>query len=86
MSSGAMATDTSRASSPGLLLAANAIITGMVAVSFGSYASAAFADGSAAWTKAFAVLVVLVMTALNILGSQAVAKAQTIVVIVVVGI
>ena len=31
-----------------LLLAANAIITGMVAVSFGSYASAAFADGSAA--------------------------------------
>jgi amino acid transporter len=69
-----------------LLLAANAIITGMVAVSFGSYASAAFADGSAAWTKAFAVLVVLVMTALNILGSQAVAKAQTIVVIVVVGI
>ena len=56
-----------------LLLAANAIITGMVAVSFGSYASAAFADGSAVWTKAFAVLVVLVMTALNILGSQAVA-------------
>ena len=69
-----------------LLLAANAIITGMVAVSFGSYASAAFADGSAAWTKAFAVLVVLVMTVLNILGSQAVARAQTIVVIVVVGI
>jgi amino acid transporter len=58
----------------------------MVAVSFGSYASAAFADGSAAWTKAFAVLVVLVMAALNILGSQAVAKAQTIVVIVVIGI
>jgi amino acid transporter len=69
-----------------LLLAANAIITGMVAVSFGSYAGAAFADGSAAWTKAFAVLVVLVMTALNILGSRAVARAQTIVVIVVVGI
>jgi amino acid transporter len=69
-----------------LLLAANAIITGMVAVSFGSYAGAAFADGSAAWTKTFAVLIVLVMTALNILGSRAVARAQTIVVIVVVGI
>jgi amino acid transporter len=69
-----------------LLLAANAIITGMVAVSFGSYASAAFADGGTAWTKAFAVLVVLVMTVLNILGSQAVAKAQTIVVIVVISI
>jgi amino acid transporter len=69
-----------------LLLAANAIITGMVAVSFGSYASVAFADGGTAWTKAFAVLVVLVMTVLNILGSQAVAKAQTIVVIVVISI
>jgi amino acid transporter len=69
-----------------LLLAANAIITAMVAVSFGSYASAAFADGGAGWTKTFAVLVVLVMTVLNILGSQAVARAQTIVVVVVVGI
>jgi amino acid transporter len=69
-----------------LLLGANAIITGMVAVSFGSYASEAVADGSTAWVKAFAVLVVLVMSILNILGSQTVAKAQTIVVIVVVGI
>jgi len=69
-----------------LLLAVNAIITGMVAVSFGSYASAAFADGGAVWTKVFAVLVVLVMAALNILGSQAVARVQTVVVIVVVGI
>ena len=69
-----------------LLLGANAIITGMVAVSFGSYASASFADGSTAWTKFFAVLVVLVMAALNILGSQAVARVQTLVVIVVIGI
>jgi amino acid transporter len=69
-----------------LLLGPNAIITGMVAVSFGSYASEAVADGSTAWVKAFAVLVVLVMSILNILGSQAVARAQTIVVIVVVGI
>jgi amino acid transporter len=69
-----------------LLLAANAIITAMVAVSFGSYASAAFADGGAAWAKVFAVVVVLAMTVLNILGSQAVAKAQTVVVLVVIGI
>src|SRR3954449_11841571 len=69
-----------------LLLAANAIITAMVAVSFGSYASDAVADGSTGWVKAFAVLIVLVMTALNILGSQAVARVQTVVVIVVVGI
>ena len=66
-----------------LLLATDAIITAMVAVSFGSYASGAFADGGATWTKVFAVLVVLVMTLLNVLGSQAVARAQTVVVVVV---
>jgi amino acid transporter len=69
-----------------LLLAVNAIITGMVAVSFGSYASASFADGGAAWTKVFAVLVVLVMAVLNVVGSGAVARVQTVVVVVVVGI
>lgn len=69
-----------------LPVGANAIITGMVAVSFGSHASAAVADGGAAWTKSFAVLVVLVMTVLNILGSQAVARAQTVVVVIVLGI
>jgi amino acid transporter len=58
----------------------------MVAVSFGSYASSAFADGSEGWIKVFAVLVVIVMTLLNIAGSQAVAKAQTVVVYVVLGI
>src|SRR4051794_27400673 len=69
-----------------LVLAANAIITGMVATSFGSYASAAVTDESTALTKYFAVLVILVMGALNVLGSQAVARAQTLVVIVVIGI
>ena len=70
-----------------LVFATNAIITGMVAVSFGSYASAAvFDEESQAWTKAFAVLVILAMTGLNILGSQAVARIQTVVVIVVIGI
>ena len=68
-----------------MLLAVNAIITAMVAVSFGSYASAAVAD-NADWVTAFAVLVVLVMTGLNVLGSQAVARVQTLVVVVVVGI
>ncbi len=69
-----------------LVLGANAIITGMVAVSFGSYASSAVADGSTDWVKPFAVLVVLVMTALNVLGAQTVARAQTVVVVVVIGI
>jgi len=66
-----------------LILAANAIVTGMVAVSFGSYASAAFADGSTTWIKVFAVLLVLAMTLLNIVGSQAVARTQTVIVYVV---
>src|SRR4051794_33203320 len=70
-----------------LVFATNAIITGMVAVSFGSYASAAvFDDESAAWTKFFAVLVIVAMTGLNLLGSQAIARTQTLVVIVVIGI
>ena len=57
----------------------------MVAVSFGSYASAAVADNDD-WTALFAVLVLLVMAALNIVGSHAVARVQTVVVIVVIGI
>ena len=66
-----------------LILAANAIVTGMVAVSFGSYASTALADGDESWVPVFAVLVVVMMSVLNILGSHAVARAQTVVVLVV---
>ncbi|MFC7482812.1 APC family permease [Luedemannella flava] len=69
-----------------LLFGVNAIITAMVAVSFGSYASAAVADGGAQWTKHFAVLVIALMALLNVLGSGAVARAQTVVVVVVIGI
>lgn len=68
-----------------MMLAVNAIITAMVAVSFGNYASAAV-DDTPRWTSLFAVLILLVMTALNTLGSQVVARAQTLVVIIVVGI
>lgn len=69
-----------------LLYAANAIVTAMVAVSFGSYAASMFAGGNTAAVKAFATLVVLAMTALNVFGSQAVARVQTLVVVVVIGI
>ncbi|WP_040493220.1 APC family permease [Ilumatobacter nonamiensis] len=71
-----------------LLLATNAIITGMVAVSFGSYASAAVTDSTdnEFAIKCFAVLVVVVMTGLNLFGSTVVAHAQTVVVYVVIGI
>src|SRR3974390_3410205 len=43
-----------------LILATNATVTSMVAVSFGSYASSAVANGNADWAKVFAVVVVAV--------------------------
>jgi amino acid transporter len=64
----------------------NSIVTAMVAVSFGSYASGLFAGDNATWSKVFAVLVVVVMSGVNIAGSQLVARAQTVVVYVVIGI
>jgi amino acid transporter len=64
----------------------NSIVTAMVAASFGSYASALFAGESATWSKVFAVLIVLIMAGVNIAGSQVVARAQTVIVYVVLGI
>jgi amino acid transporter len=64
----------------------NAIITAMVAVSFGSYAGALFAHGDPTWSKIFAALILLIMTGVNTVGSQLVAKAQTVIVYVVLGI
>ena len=69
-----------------LTYSANIIVTAMVAVSFGSYASSMFADESAVWAKMFAVLVVIAMTALNVVGSTLVARVQSLIVFVVVGI
>ena len=68
-----------------LIYATNIVVTAMVAISFGSYASEMFTDGDAAWLKGFAALVIIVMTLLNVAGSKAVAHAQTVVVIVVLG-
>ena len=68
-----------------LIYATNIVVTAMVAISFGSYASEMFTDGSAGWVKGFAVLVVVIMTLLNMAGSRAVAHAQTVVVLVVLG-
>jgi len=65
---------------------ANAIVTAMVAVSFGSYASSMFTGSNAAWVKVFAALIVIVMTAVNIVGSTLVARAQTVIVTIVLAI
>jgi amino acid transporter len=62
---------------------ANAIVTAMVAVSFGSYAASTFDEGNQAWIKVFAALIIIVMTAVNVVGSRLVASAQTVIVYVV---
>ena len=69
-----------------LVYIANGIVTAMVALSFGSYASTAFADGGAAATKGFAVALLIVMTGLNLAGSSVVARVQSLVVFIVIGI
>jgi len=69
-----------------LVYAVNTIITAMVAVSFGSYASSAFTGGDPGAAKVFAVAIVAVMTVLNIAGSTIVARVQSLVVFVVIGI
>ena len=66
-----------------LTYSANAIVTAMVAVSFGSYASDMFTDRNQVWAKVFAALVIVVMTGVNIVGSALVARAQTVIVYVV---
>src|SRR5690242_16075603 len=70
-----------------LTYAANAIVTAMVAVSFGSYASSMLTgEEKAVWIKTFAALIIIVMTAVNVVGSQLVANAQTVIVYIVLGI
>jgi amino acid transporter len=68
-----------------LTVAVNVIITAMVAVSFGSYASSAIGGGSFA-VHAFAVVLVIAMTLLNVAGSTLVARVQSVIVVVVIGI
>jgi amino acid transporter len=69
-----------------LTYSANAIVTAMCAVSFGSYASAMFTGENAVWAKVFAALIIIVMTVVNIIGSKLVANAQTVIVYIVLGI
>src|SRR5499427_8070388 len=70
-----------------LTYAANAIVTDMVAVSFGSYASSMLTgEEMAVWIKVFAAAIIIVMTAVNVVGSQLVANAQTVIVYIVLGI
>jgi amino acid transporter len=71
-----------------LTYASNIVVTALVAVSFGSYAAASFVgdDAGAVWVKVFAAAILLVMLAVNVVGSGAVAKVQSVIVWIVVGI
>jgi amino acid transporter len=61
------------------------IVTAMVAVTFGNYATDLFIGESAnpIWPKIFAAAIVILMTFLNSIGAEAVTKAQTAIVSIV---
>lgn len=69
-----------------LFYVTGAIVGAMVASSFGGYASAVLTEGDPGWAKVFAVALILVMTALNAVGSSAVAKVQSLIVNLVLAI
>ncbi|GAA2145632.1 APC family permease [Arthrobacter humicola] len=69
-----------------LFYVTGAIVGAMVASSFGGYASAVLTNRDPGWAKVFAVALIAVMTFLNAVGSTAVAKVQSVIVKVVLGI
>jgi amino acid transporter len=71
-----------------LTYASNIVVTALVASSFGSYASSLLIgeDAAAGWDKVFAAAILLVMLWLNVVGTEAVAKVQSVIVWIVVSI
>ena len=61
------------------------IVTAMVAVTFGNYATESFPGENAnpIWVKIFAAAIVIVLTYVNSIGAEAVTKAQTAIVTIV---
>ena len=66
-----------------LFFTAGSIVVAMIAASFGGYASSVVAGGDEFWAKVLGVLLVLAMTALNAVGSTAVARVQSVLVTIV---
>ena len=64
-------------------IAAVVIVTAMVAVSFGGYASALFigSDASSAWDHVFITAMLLLMLGVNLVGTKVVAAAQSMIVV-----
>ncbi len=69
-------------------IAAIVIVTAMVAVSFGGYATALFVgeNASNAWNHLFTTLILFVMLGLNLVGTKSVAAAQSAIVVVVLAV
>ncbi|HST16458.1 MAG TPA: APC family permease [Gaiellaceae bacterium] len=63
-------------------IAAIVIVTAMVVVSFGGYATALFVGNDAAswWDNVFVTALVIVMTAVNLVGTKGVERAQSLIV------
>ena len=63
-------------------IAAVVIVTAMVAVSFGGYATSLFVgeDAGPAWDSVFTTAVILLMVGFNLIGATFVARAQTVIV------
>ena len=61
------------------------IVTAMVAVTFGNYATDLFlgANANPIWVKIFATVIVVLLTFINSIGADAVTRAQTIIVSIV---
>jgi amino acid transporter len=69
-----------------LFFTAGSIVVAMIASSFVGYASSVVAGGDASWARALGVLLIVVMTALNAIGSTAVARVQSVLVTAVLAI
>jgi amino acid transporter len=69
-------------------IAAIVIVTAMVAVSFGGYATTLFVgeDASSLWNNLFITLLLVVMLVLNLVGTKTVAAAQSAIVFVVLAV
>jgi amino acid transporter len=68
--------------------AAIVIVCSMVAVSFGAYATSLFVgdDASAIWDNVFTTAIVLAMVGVNLVGSRLVDRAQSLIVVVLLGV
>ena len=69
-----------------LLYFAALIVTAMVSVSFGSYGSALFFNGSEAWAKALTTVVIGAVAVVNIAGTESIDRLQSVIVVILLAV